>query len=141
MPQGFRWKNTGLYAVPSRITHIPGTVAETFTEGEALTISASGAWTKAANGGTVGGFANQTKTCTASDNTLEVIEARPGDRFEAPYTGTPAGGFVVGAKTADVSADGLSVLSSDVTGGALAVWEINTNKLTCTVAVSNRIFS
>lgn len=141
MPQGFQWVNTGIYAVPSRITHIPATSGETYTKGEALTISATGAWTKAANGGPVGGFANESKTATATDLTLEVIEARPGDRFVAPYTGTPAAGFVVGAKTVDISTDGLSVLSSDVTGGPFAIWEVNTNKTTCTVAVVNRIFS
>lgn len=138
--QGFQWLNTGLYAVPSRITHIPATASETFTKGEALTLT-DGAWTKAANGGTVGGFANETKTTTASDTTLEVLEARVGDRFRAPYTGTPAAGFVIGVKAADISADGLSVLSSDVTGGMFAVWEINTNNTECVVTVVNRIFS
>lgn len=137
---GFEWLNTDLYAVPSRITHIPATSGETYAKGEALTL-VNGAWTKAANGGTVGGFANQSKTASASDLTLEVIEARPGDRFRAPYTGTPAGGFVVGVKIADVSTDGLSVLSSDVTGGPFAVWEINTTKTTCVVTVTNRVFS
>lgn len=138
---GFQWVNTGLYAVPSRITHIPATSGETYTKGEALTISSTGAWTKASNGGTVGGFANESKTASATDLTLEVIEARVGDRFRAPYTGTPAAGFVVGVKLADISADGLSVLSSDVTGGMFAAWEINTNNTTCVVTVTNRIFS
>jgi hypothetical protein len=137
----FEWVNSDLYAVPSRITHIPGTASEVYTKGEALTLSATGAWTKAANGNSVGGFANQTKTLSASDLTLEVIEARVGDKFRTPYTGTPAAGFVVGVKTADVSADGLTVLSSDVTGGPFALWEINTNKTTCTVTVANRIFT
>lgn len=137
---GFQWVNTGLYAVPSRITHIPATASETYTRGEALTIS-NGAWTKAANGGTVGGFANESKTASATNLTLEVIEARVGDRFRAPYTGTPDAGFVVGVKTADISTDGLSVLSSDITAGAFAVWEKNTNNTECVVTVTNRIFS
>lgn len=137
---GFHWMNSDLYSVPSRITHIPGTASETYTKGEALTIT-SGGWTKASNGGTVGGFANESKTCTADDLTLEVIEARPGDKFVAPYTGTPDAGFVRGVKTADVSTDGLSVLSSDVTGGPFAVWDIITSKTQCIVTVVNRIFS
>lgn len=137
---GFKWVSSEMYAVPSRITHIPGTASETYTKGEALTIS-SGAWTKASNGGTVGGFANESKTCTASDLTLEVIEARPGDRFRAPYTGTPDAGFIVGVTTADVSTDGLSVLSSDITGGAFAVWDKITSKTECIVTVVKRIFS
>lgn len=140
MPRGFQWLNTGLYAVPSRITHIPGTADEVYTKGEALTIS-SGGWTKASNGGTVGGFANESKTCTASDLTLEVIEARVGDRFRAPYTGTPDAGFIVGVTAADISTDGLSVLSSDVTSGPFALWEKNTTKVTCVVTVVKRIFS
>lgn len=139
MPQGFKWKNTGLYAAPSRITHIPGTASEVYTKGEALTIS-GGAWTKATNGAAIGGFANESKTCTASDLTLEVVEARSGDRFEAPYTGTPDATFKIGLGLADVAADGLSVLSSDVLGGAFAVWDINTTKTTCVVQVKNRIF-
>lgn len=138
--QGFQWLNTGMYAVPSRITHIPGTASEVFTKGEALMLS-SGKWTLATNGLVVGGFANETKTMTAADDSLEVIEARVGDRFRAPYTGTPAEGFVVGVKTADISSDGLSVLSSDVTTGMFAVWEKNTNNTTCVVTVINRIFS
>lgn len=137
--QGFQWVGSDNYAVPSRITHIPGTASEVYTKGEALTLT-SGGWTKAANGGTVGGFANQSKTCTASDLTLEVVQARAGDRFRAPYTGTPAGGFVIGSKLADISTDGLSVLASDVTGGMFAVWDIITSKTECVVTVVNRIF-
>jgi hypothetical protein len=137
---GFNWMNSDLYEVPSRITHIPGIASEVYTKNEALTLS-NGAWTKASNGGTIGGFANQTKTCSATDLTLEVIEARVGDKFVAPYTGSPAGGFVIGVKTADISTDGLSVLSSDVTGGPLAVWDIITSKTQCIVTVVSRIFT
>lgn len=137
---GFNWVSSDNYSVPSRITHIPGTASEVYTRGEALMTSATGAWTKATNGLLVGAFANQTKTCTASDLTLEVIQARAGDRFRAPYSGSPAAGFVLGVKSADISADGLSVLSSDVTGGPFAVWDIITSKSECVVTVVNRIF-
>jgi hypothetical protein len=137
---GFQWVSSDNYAVPSRITHIPGTSGETYTKGEALMTSSTGAWTKATNGLSVGGFANQSKTCTASDLTLEVIQARAGDRFRAPYTGSPAAGFVLGVEAADMSTDGLSVLSSDVTGGPFAVWDIITSKSECVVTVINRIF-
>lgn len=137
---GFQWVSSDNYAVPSRITHIPGTASEVYTKGEALMTSSTGAWTKATNGLVVGGFANQTKTCSATDLTLEVIQARAGDRFRAPYTGSPAGGFVLGVKAADISSDGLSVLSSDVTGGMFAVWDIITSKTECVVTVINRIF-
>lgn len=137
---GFQWMNTDVYAVPSRITHIPGTLNETFTKGEALKLTA-GKWTKAATTDIVGGFANENKTCVAGNDSLEVIEARAGDRFRVPYTGTPDVGFVVGANAVTIESDGLSVDSETVAGGALAVWEINTTKKTCVVAVVNRIFS
>lgn len=137
---GFKWINAGLYAVPSRITHIPGTASETYTKGEALTIS-SGGWTKASAAGTVGGFANESKTCSSTDLTLEVIEARVGDRFRVPYTGTPDSGFIVGVKAADLASDGLSINSADVTGGSFAVWEKIVSKTECVVTVVSRIFS
>lgn len=136
----FKWVNTPLYAVPSRITHIPGTLNETFTKGEALKLTA-GKWTKAATTDIVGGFANENKTCVAGNDSLEVIEARPGDRFRVPYTGTPAAGFLVGANAVAIAADGLSVDSATVAGGALAVWEVNTNKKEAIVSVVKRIFS
>lgn len=138
---GFQWMSSELYAVPSRITHIPGIASEVYTKGEGLMTDSTGAWTKATNGLLVGGFANQTKTCTATDLTLEVIEARPGDRFRAPYTGTPDAGFVVGVRTADISTDGLSVLASDITAGPFAVWSIITSKTTCVVTVIKRLFT
>lgn len=140
MPQGFKWIRNGSFAVPSRLTHIPGTVGETFTRGEAVSI-VSGSFTKAANGAAIAGFAAQTKTCTASDAALEVTEARADDVFEAPYTGTADATFKAGANTVDVAADGLSVLASDVTGGALVVMSTNTTKATCRVRVKNRQLS
>lgn len=137
----FKWIRSAGYEVPSRINHIPAATGETFTRGEAVYVNSSGELTKAANGSQIAGFANQTKTTTASDKVLEIIEARADDVFEAAYTGTPAAGFVVGANTVDVSADGLTVLSSDVTGGALAVQSINTTKATCRIRVKNRQLS
>jgi hypothetical protein len=135
----FEWKKSNSYSVPSRITHILATDAEVYSTGEALAL-VSGRWTKASNGGQVAGICQESKTAGVDDS-LEVLECRADDVFEAPYTGVPAAGFVVGANTADISADGLSVLSSDVTGGAFSVLSINTNKTTCKVKVKNRQLS
>lgn len=136
----FKFKNSDNQSMPARITHIPGTVSEAFVKGEALMISSTGFWTKLTNGLTIAGFANQTKTLAAADLTLEVIEARGCDRWEAPYTGTPDAAFVIGQVGVDISSDGLTVLSSDVTGGMFAVWDINTNKTTCVVIPRLRTF-
>src|SRR5690606_3942968 len=113
MAQGFRFAYN-LYGAPARrISHIKATNSEAFTAGEAVKL-ASGRWTKATNGAAVAGFAAETITA-GTDQDLTVYLAREGDVWDAPYTGTPDAGFVPGANTADVSTDGLSVLSSDVT--------------------------
>lgn len=139
MPQGFEFRFNDYGAPAHRVSHIMATNAEAFEEGEALKI-ASGRWTKATNGSEIGGFANQ-KLAAGTDQYLDVILAREGDWFDAPYTGTPDGGFIVGVMTADIAADGLSVLSSDITGGALSVHSINTNNKTVRVKVKKRTFS
>jgi hypothetical protein len=136
---GFKWVYNEYGAPVRRLTHILATNAEAFVEGEALSL-VNGRWTKAANGGAIAGFSNQT-LAAGTDQYLDVIQSREGDAFDAPYTGAPAVGFVVGANTVDVAADGLSALSSDVTGGALSVLEVNTNKTTCRVKVKNRQLS
>jgi len=129
-----------LYGAPQRrISNILATNAEAFTDGEALKIAA-GRWTKAGNGDAVAGFAAGTYAA-ATDQYIDVYPAVEGDVYDAPYTGTPVAGFVVGVPTADVSADGLSVNAADVTGGAFAIWEINTTNETCRLTVKNRQMS
>lgn len=135
---GFKFAFNDYGAPERRVSHILATNSEAFVQGEAVKL-ASGRWTKATNGAEVAGFSNQT-LAAGTDQYLEVILAREGDWFDAPYTGTPDAGFVVGVHTADISADGLSVLSSDVTGGPFSVLEINTNKTTCRVKVKKRVF-
>lgn len=135
---GFKFAFNDYGAPERRVSHILATNSEAFAQGQAVKL-ASGRWTVATNGAAVAGFANQT-LAAGTDQYLEVVLAREGDWFDAPYTGTPAGGFVVGVEIADVSVDGLSVLASDVTGGPFAVLEINTNKETCRVKVKKRVF-
>lgn len=135
----FKWVNNDSGAPETRLSSIYATDSEAFTEGEAVILS-SGKWTKATNGVAVAGFARQTLAAGTSQ-LLEVTLAKPDDNFEAPYTGTPDAAFVVGVGTADVSSDGLSVLSSDVTSGAFAILGINTTKVTCRLKVKNRQLS
>lgn len=135
---GFKFAFNDYGAPERRVSHILATNSEAFAQGEAVKL-ASGRWTKATNGVEVAGFANQS-LAAGTDQPLEVVLAREGDWFDAPYTGTPDVGFVVGVMTADVAVDGLSVLASDVTAGPFAVLEINTNKATCRVKVKKRVF-
>ena len=139
MPSGFRFAFNDYGAPTHPISHILATNAEAFVQGEAVKI-VSGRWTKATNGAAIAGFAAQT-LAAGTDQKLNVYPAREGDNWDAPYTGTPDATFLVGMALADVAADGLSVLASDVTGGPFAVVEINTNKATCRVKVKARQLS
>ncbi|OXM83971.1 hypothetical protein [Paenibacillus rigui] len=135
----FKWLYNEYGAPVTRITTILATDSEAFTFGEALKL-ASGKWTKATNGVAVAGFANQT-LAAGTNQYLDVIQAREGDVFESAYTGTPDATFLAGANTVDVSADGLTVLASDVTSGSFSILEVNTNKTTCRLKVKNRQLS
>lgn len=139
MPQGFKFIFNDYGAPTHHITSIMATNAEAFVNGEAVKLTA-GRWTKATNGAAIAGFAMQS-LAAGTNQFLDVALAREGDWFEAPYTGTPDAGFIVGVNSADIAADGLSVLASDITGGPFSVLEINTNKATCKVKVKNRVFS
>lgn len=81
------------------------------------------------------------KVKAGTDQPCGVIIAREGDWFDVPYTGTPDAGFTEGANAVALSEDGLSVDSETVTGGAIAVYEINTEQKTCRIKVKNRQFS
>lgn len=139
MAQGFKFAYN-LYGAPERrISHILATNSEAFSAGEAVKL-ASGRWTKASGTDAVAGFAAQNLS-GGTNQILEVVQAREGDVWEAPYSGTPDAGFVVGANAVAVATDGLSANSATVAGGALSVIEINTNKKTCRVIVKNRQLS
>lgn len=139
MPSGFNFIFNDYGAPTHRISSIMATNSEAFTDGEAVKL-ASGRWTKATNGANVAGFANQT-LAAGTNQYLDVVIAREGDWFEAPYTGTPDAAFVPGCEVADISTDGMSVLASDVTGGPFSVLEVNTVKATCKIKVKKRVFS
>lgn len=130
------------YGAPERrISHLMATNAEAFIQGEAVILNSStGRWTKAAAGGPIAGFANQT-LAAGTDQFLEVLLAREGDNWDCAYTGTPAATFNPGQNAADIDATGLLVNAADVTGGALAILEVNTVKTTVRVKVKNRQLS
>lgn len=128
------------YGAPTRhISTITAANAAVFKEGRAVAIT-NGLVVAADTAGIIAGFATGNVT---SDGVTPVdfILAREGDWFEAPYTGTPAAGFVAGAQAVALSADGLSVDAATVTGGALSVLSVNTVKKTCIVKVKKRVFS
>lgn len=136
MPKGFQFAFNDYGAPTHHVSHLLATDSEAFELGEAVKI-VSGRVTKATNGAAIFGFANQ-KLAAGTNQVIDVILAREGDWFDAPYTGTPDGGFVAGVATADVATDGLSVLSSDITGGPFFVHSINTNTKTVRVKVKLR---
>lgn len=135
----FKWVYNDYGAPETRISEILATDSEAFVEGEAVKL-ATGKWTKATNGAAIAGFARQTLAAGTSQ-LLEVTLAKEGDVYEAGYTGTPDATFLPGANTVDVSTDALTVLSSDVTGGAFAILSVNTTKTTCKLKVKNRQLS
>lgn len=137
--QGFKFIYNEYGAPATRITNILFTDSEAGTKGEAVMLS-SGRFTKLTGNNACAGFLNADVT-SGTDQTCEVIQAREGDVFEAPYTGTPDAGFIVGATAADIASDGLSVNSADVTSGAFSIIEKNTADTTCRLKVKNRQLS
>lgn len=137
--QGFKFAYNEYGAPPTRMTNILFTDSEAGSAGEAVMLS-SGRFTKLTGGNACAGFLTADVT-SGTDQTCEVILAREGDVFEAPYSGTPDAGFIVGVNSADIASDGLSVNSADITGGAFAILEKNTSKTTCRLKVKNRQLS
>lgn len=135
----FKWVYNHYGAPMTQRSDMYGKNATTLTEGQAVRL-VSGRWEVATNGVAVGGFMAQTIT-TTTDTLVTVNLAREGDVWESNYTGTPDVGFIVGLMVADVSVDGLSVLSSDITGGPFSILLINTTKAICQLMVKLRQFT
>ncbi|MEK8128360.1 hypothetical protein WMW72_10640 [Paenibacillus filicis] len=139
MAQGFNFVYNDYGKDETRLTDKLFTNAEGAFAGQAVKL-VSGRWTKASGTDAIGGFLTA-NVVAGTDKECEVIMAREGDWFEVPYTGTPAAGFVAGANAVTVAADGLSLNSATVAGGAVAVYSINTNKKTARVKIKQRQFS
>jgi len=139
MAQGFKYVYNDYGKDPTRITEFLMTNSEAGSAGEAVKL-VNGRWTKASGTDAVGGFLTSNVT-GGTDQACEVILAREGDWYDAPYTGTADAGFVSGATEVALATDGLSVDSATVADGAVAVLSINTNKKTARVKVKNRQFS
>ncbi|MFD1990095.1 hypothetical protein ACFSGI_09005 [Paenibacillus nicotianae] len=139
MAQGFKYVYNDYGKDPTRITEFLMTDNEAGVAGEAIKLVA-GRVTKAGATDAIFGFL--TGNVTAGTNReCELILAREGDWYDGAYTGTAAAGFVPGANAVTLASDGLSANSATVTGGALSVGAINTNKLTARFKVKNRQMS
>lgn len=139
MAQGFRYIYNDYGKDPTRITELLMTDSEAGTAGEAVKL-VSGRLTKASTTDAIAGFLTA-NVAAGTNQPAEIILAREGDWYEAAYTGTPAAGFVAGASAVVLAADGLSVNSATVTGGAISVLSVNTNKKTARVKVKLRQLS
>lgn len=139
MPQGFKFIYNDYGKDPTRITEHLMTDNEAGLAGEAIKIVA-GRITKAGPTDPVAGFLTA-NIKAGKDVPAEYILAREGDWFDGPFTGKADVGFVSGAAEVALSADGLSADAATITGGPLAVFEVNTNLKTARVKVKKRQFS
>lgn len=137
--QGFKYVFNDYGKDPTRITEFMMKNNEAGLAGEAVKL-ASGRWTKASGTDAVGGFLTSNITA-GTDQPCEVILAREGDWYDAAVTGSAAAGFKEGIDVVALAADGLSLDSATVAGGAISVLSINANKKTARVKVKNRQFS
>lgn len=134
----FTWVYNDFGAPIRRIGHLLAKDNEEFVRGEAVKIDADRI-TKAAPGDAILGFVLQNLKAGVNQK-IEVSRDREGDWYDVEYTGTPSAGFVIGVGTANLSTDGLSINAANVTGGAFAVEEINTNTKTARVTLQKRMF-
>lgn len=134
-----KWVYNEYGAPPTRITNILFTDSEAGASGELVNL-ASGKFTKASGTEAVAGVLTAA-VASGTSQTCEVIQAREGDVFEAPYTGTADAAFLAGANAVGIATDGLSVDAATVASGALAILEINTDKETCRFKVKTRQLS
>lgn len=139
MAQGFKYIYNDYGKDPTRITSQLMTDNEAGLAGEAIKIVA-GRVTKAGATDPIAGFLTS-NVKSGTDQETEFILAREGDWYEGPFTGTAAAGFVTGASAIALAADGLSANAATVTGGPLAVFEINDNKKTARFKIRNRQLS
>ncbi|MGG1643031.1 hypothetical protein ACIFQM_17570 [Paenibacillus sp. NRS-1782] len=139
MAQGFRYVYNDYGKDPTRITSLLMTDAEAGLAGEAIKIVA-GRVTKAGPTDAIAGFLT-TNVTAGTNQSVEFVLAREGDWYDGPYTGTAAAGFVAGANEVALAANGLSADAVTVTGGALVVFDVNTNKKTARFKVRNRQLS
>lgn len=137
--QGFNFMYNDYGAPVSRRTDVLYKDSEAAKAGQAVKLDA-GRFTKAGATDAIAGFLTH-NLASGTDQRCEVMMAREGDVYVAPYTGTPAAGFVPGLSVGTISTDALSLNSATVTGGAIAVLEVNTNKKTAIVKVKNRQLS
>ncbi|BFH70600.1 hypothetical protein J27TS7_58710 [Paenibacillus dendritiformis] len=139
MPQGFKYVYNDYGKDPTRVTSIIMTDNEAGYAGEAVKV-VNGRATKAGPTDAIAGFLTS-NIAAGKDSPCEIILAREGDWYDAPFVGTPDAGFVSGADAVAVAADGLAADAAVVADGPLAVLTVNDNNKTCRVKVKKRQFS
>lgn len=139
MAQGFKYVYNDYGKDPTRVTEILMTDNEAGFAGEAVKI-VNGRATKAGPTDAIAGFLTS-NVKAGKDSPCEIILAREGDWYDAPFTGTPDAGFVSGADAVAIAADGLAADAAVVADGALSVLTINTYNKTCRLKVKKRQFS
>lgn len=139
MAQGFKYVYNDYGKDPTRITEFLMKDNEAGFAGEAVKVD-KGRLTKAGPKDAVAGFLTS-NIAAGKDKPSEMILAREGDFYDAPYTGTADVGFVSGADAVAVAADGLAADAAVVAEGAISIFSINTNNKTCRVKVKKRQFS
>ncbi|OMF48595.1 hypothetical protein [Paenibacillus peoriae] len=139
MAQGFSFALNDFKSAGTRITDKLFTNSEAGVAGEAVKL-VNGRWTKASGTDAPGGILNN-NVKAGTDQEADVTLITPGDWFSVPYTGTPDAAFKEGVVGVTISADGLSLNAATITGGAIAVLNINTNTATAFVKFKSRQFS
>lgn len=139
MAQGFKYVYNDYGKDPTRITSLLMTDNEAGLAGEAIKIAA-GRVTKAGPTDAIAGFLTA-NVIAGVNQSVEFVLAREGDWYDGPYTGTAATGFVTGANEVALDASGIAVDAATVSGGPLAVFDINVNKKTARFKVKNRQLS
>lgn len=135
---GFIFRHSDNHQDPTRQTKYPFKSSEVgYANGTVKLVA--GEWVKCAPTDAVGGILQNNSP--AGQTEAEVLEVRPGDVYEANYTGTPAATFKAGINTVALTANGTAVDAATVAGGPVVVMDINTNKQIAQVQFKNRQFS
>jgi hypothetical protein len=120
----FKWIGNVYGGLPV-LQELPLTANEAGVLGTAMKFNAGALTVCTGNATAVAAIAHENKDASAAAQTILCHLVRPGDLFEVDYTGVADAGFIVGAMTVDVAANGLSLDAADVTNGAFTVTEID----------------
>lgn len=111
--------------------------ATALTFGQCVSFNASGRLQPAGATGVIAGVTTHAVTA-GTDQRCRIILATPDQIWEAPYVGTPAGGFVSGVNAVALDATSAAVNSAVVTGGQIAVLRFTPATTTALVQIRGR---